>query len=91
LLLYQWAAGLPMRTQDSYTIGRRVRWLGGDLRWLRTSLQQQGRPDIPAPSEGVARFVGDFFRRGSYDYLDRSDLRPAMVATREFLRRAVRE
>lgn len=90
LLLYQWAAGLPMRHQNAYRVGLRVRWLGGDIRWLRTSLRSQGRPDVPAARDAVARFVGEFFRRGSYDYLDRSDMRPAMVATREFVVRAFR-
>ena len=90
-LLYRWAAGLPMRRQDAYRTGLRVRWLGGDLRWLRTSLQTQGRPDVPTTTNCVAQFVGGFFRRGSYDYLDPTDVRPAMVATREFLHRAMRE
>jgi hypothetical protein len=46
---------------------------------------------VPTRTDCVAQFVGDFFRRGSYDYLDRSDVRPAVVAAREFLHRAMRE
>jgi len=90
VLVYQWAAGLPVGDQFAYKIGLRVRWLGGDLRWLRTTLRTQGRPDVPKTTDAIAQFVTDFLRPTSYDYVERTDMRPAAVATRDFLLQALR-
>jgi predicted ATP-grasp superfamily ATP-dependent carboligase len=90
LLLYQWAAGEPLRPVDGYRTGLRMRWLGGDLRWLRENLCCQGRPDIVPRRVATQQFLLDFLRPAAYDYLDLADLGPAVVATGGFLFRAPR-
>jgi predicted ATP-grasp superfamily ATP-dependent carboligase len=86
-LLYCWAAGEPLPSSDGYRLGCRVRWLGGDLQWLRETLRSQGRPDVTSRSRAIAAVVHDSFRPTGYDYVDPADLRPALVATGAFLSR----
>jgi predicted ATP-grasp superfamily ATP-dependent carboligase len=88
-LIYRWAAGLPVADQGGYRHGVRMRWFGGDVRWLRETLQTQGRPDILPARRAIGSFVGDCFRPAGYDYLMPSDLRPALVAVEGFLAKAV--
>jgi predicted ATP-grasp superfamily ATP-dependent carboligase len=80
LLLYRWAGGEPLHEQLAYRSGVRMRWLGGDLSWMKKVLATQGQPDSPAASRAVGEFLGDFLRPLSYDYLDVHDLRPALAA-----------
>jgi hypothetical protein len=89
LLLYTWAAGDSLHAIPSYRIGLRMRWLGGDLRWLRETLRTQGRPDVEPAGKAFVHFVGDFFRPTWYDYLTVNDLQPAIVASAAFMRRIV--
>jgi predicted ATP-grasp superfamily ATP-dependent carboligase len=84
-LLYAWAAGLPVATVSNYREGVRMRWLGGDIRWLRQTLEQQGRPEVHASSAAGAAFARDFFAPYAYDYLKLSDPWPAVAATASFL------
>jgi predicted ATP-grasp superfamily ATP-dependent carboligase len=79
-LIYAWAAGSPLVETPAYRVGVRMRWLGGDLRWLRMTMAAQGRPDVVPAGRAVASFVGDCFRGYAYDYLDRDDIRPAIAA-----------
>jgi predicted ATP-grasp superfamily ATP-dependent carboligase len=88
LLIHRWAAQLPFEPVLRYRHGVRARWLGGDLLWLHSVMQQQGMPDVPPMRRAVATFAGDFLRPTAYDYADRRDLAPLVVATRTFLRRA---
>jgi hypothetical protein len=87
-LIHRWGAQLPLEPVLRYRHGVRARWLGGDLQWLRCVMRQPGMPDVPPLRRAVATFVGDFLRPTAYDYVDRQDLRPLVVATRTFLRRA---
>jgi predicted ATP-grasp superfamily ATP-dependent carboligase len=87
-LIHRWAAQLPLEPVFHYRHGVRARWLGGDLQWLQSVTRQQGMPDAPPWGRAVATFAGDFLRPAAYDYVDRRDLRPLLVATRTFLRRA---
>ncbi|MDP9225850.1 MAG: ATP-grasp domain-containing protein [Actinomycetota bacterium] len=89
LLLYAWAAGGSLHTVLGYRVGVRMRWLGGDLRWLRETLRTQNRPDVEPAGKAVVHFVGDFLRPTWYDYLAISDPRPALVASVAFTRRIV--
>ena len=86
-LLYAWAAGEPLRAVAGYRVGYRMRWLGGELQWLRETLRTQGRPDVSPRSRAIAAVVHDTLRPAGYDYLDRRDLRPALTATGAFLAR----
>jgi predicted ATP-grasp superfamily ATP-dependent carboligase len=81
-LLYAWAAGMPLEDVRGYRTGLRVRWLGGDVDWLREVMASQGRPDIPPLGEAVATFARDFARPVSYDYVDLRDPLPAVTAAR---------
>jgi hypothetical protein len=86
-LLYDWAAGRKLTLHDDYRVGCRVRWLGGELRWLRETLRTQGRPDVTSGSHAIAALVLDSLRPAAYDYLDPADLRPALAATGGFVSR----
>ncbi len=85
LLLYSWAAGEPLREIKGYRLGYRMRWLGGDLYYLRDAFLHQGRPDIPPRGRAVGAFLTDFLRPTGYDYLDVRDVAPAFAASREML------
>lgn len=89
-LLYAWAAGEPLEEVGGYRTGVRMRWLEGDMSWLRNALAMQGHPDVPARGRAVRTFVGDFLRPAGYDYLDRRDPRPALVASVETAQRIQR-
>ena len=39
-----------------------MRWLGGDLSWLRSVLNQPSGPDIPSRGRAMAAFAADFAR-----------------------------
>jgi predicted ATP-grasp superfamily ATP-dependent carboligase len=83
MLLYQWAAGEPMVPVRSYRSGRRMRYLRGDVSWLKEALRDPQHPDAPSPAVAVASFLAEFGRPTGYDYWDRNDPRPAaLVASR---------
>ncbi len=90
LLLYKWAAGERLEDALDYRIGLCMRWLGGDVEWLREVAGSQGRPDIPPLGEAVATFARDFARPASYDYVDLGDPRPAVTAARTAVAGAAR-
>jgi predicted ATP-grasp superfamily ATP-dependent carboligase len=79
-LLYDWACDRPLRPIDDYRTGVRMRWLGGDLSWLRTVLADPSHPDVPSRAVAIRTFLADFTRRSGYDYFDWRDLRPAVKA-----------
>jgi predicted ATP-grasp superfamily ATP-dependent carboligase len=79
-LLFQWASGETLRADPGYEIGVRMRWLGGDFRWLRNTWTNQGDLGVESTGHALRSFVADFGHPTSYDYLDRSDLRPAVQA-----------
>jgi predicted ATP-grasp superfamily ATP-dependent carboligase len=85
-LIYDWATGQGVRPVGGYRTGVRLRWLGGDIRWLRQAALAQGQPDVPPLRHAAAIFFSDFFRRSNYDYLDVSDVRPAAVAAASMVR-----
>ena len=86
-LLYDWASGEPLEEQTGYRSGVRMRWLGGDLSWLKNVLAHQDHPDAPPRGRAMGVFLADFLRPMSYDYLDPRDPRPALQATAEATQR----
>jgi predicted ATP-grasp superfamily ATP-dependent carboligase len=80
--LHAWRAGLPLPADEGYRAGVRMRWLGGDLRWLGEVWRHPGRPDSPRPAAATATFLKELFVPSHYDYVDRHDLRPAGRAVR---------
>jgi predicted ATP-grasp superfamily ATP-dependent carboligase len=91
LLLYRWARGLAVEPSNGYRVGARMRWLGGDVRWLLETARSQGRPDVLPLHAAAGAFVGECFRPSAYDYLRHDDLRPSVLATTKFLTRRLRK
>jgi predicted ATP-grasp superfamily ATP-dependent carboligase len=81
-LLWRWAAGETLSPVPGYRTGVRMRYLEGDIDWLWENLKSRGRPDSVPPWKALRTFAGDFLRPQAYDYVDRRDLRPAVVAFR---------
>lgn len=89
-LLHEWASGQALTETSGYVTGLRMRWLGGDLLHLKSVLSHPNRPDAPSRRRALATFAADFTRPLGYDYVDRSDLRPALLAAAGMARRAAR-
>jgi cation diffusion facilitator CzcD-associated flavoprotein CzcO/predicted ATP-grasp superfamily ATP-dependent carboligase len=89
-LLHDWVSGAPLQEASGYRTGLRMRWLGGDLSWLKSVLKQSSGPDVPSRARALAMFARDFAQPMGYDYLDRSDPRPALSAAGGITRRARR-
>ena len=45
LMTWQWATGQRVEQPAGYQTGVRMRWLRGDMRWLRDNHRRPGRPD----------------------------------------------
>jgi FAD-dependent urate hydroxylase len=92
-LLYDWANGTALDQLHGYRTGLRMRWLGGDVAWLKRCLTGQGQPDVVSRGRAIRVFAGDFLRPAGYDYMRRDDLRPAAAAVigaaRRYRRRRV--
>jgi predicted ATP-grasp superfamily ATP-dependent carboligase len=80
LLLYKWASGQQLQEVTGYRVGLRMRWMGGDLAWLRNAMDFQGHPDVPSRGRAFRIFFEDFLHPTSYDSIDRRDPRPALGA-----------
>jgi hypothetical protein len=60
-----------------------MRYLRGDVSWLKEALRDPQHPDAPSPAVAIASFLAEFGRPTGYDYWDRNDPRPAaLVASR---------
>jgi predicted ATP-grasp superfamily ATP-dependent carboligase len=77
LLLYRWAAGAPLQPVPGYRPGRRLRWLHGDVEWLREVRRHPQHPDAPGSLSALGAFIAEFIRPVGYDYWDRRDPGPA--------------
>jgi predicted ATP-grasp superfamily ATP-dependent carboligase len=82
LMVWQWAVGLPVDRVDSYEIGVRMRWLRGDMRWLRDNYRRVGRPDSLSRIRSLWTFAVECLRFPRYDCLDLGDLGPVMAELR---------
>ncbi|HEX4560479.1 MAG TPA: ATP-grasp domain-containing protein [Gemmatimonadales bacterium] len=89
-LLYQWASGGPIERVQRYRVGHWMRHLGGDIERMITALGERGRPGITPPARTVLDFGLSFLKPMSYDYLDWNDPLPAVRATTDFTRSALR-
>ena len=82
-LLYNWAMGFPLRPVESYRVGKRLRWLSGDIWNLNQTLDHQGEPDVPPRGRAIRTFFTDFaLRPAKLDYVSARDMRPALVEFR---------
>jgi predicted ATP-grasp superfamily ATP-dependent carboligase len=90
-LLHDWASGEPLQETSGYRTGLRMRWLGGDLSWLKSVLTQPSGPDVPPRRRALAAFAADCARPAGYDYVDTRDPRPALSAAGGMARRLHRK
>ena len=82
-LLYTWAVGKPLHEIAGYRVGRRLRWLSGDVWYLKYVFEGPGRTDTPSKGRALATFLYDFMRRPSaIDGFERRDLIPSLVELR---------
>jgi predicted ATP-grasp superfamily ATP-dependent carboligase len=79
LMVWRWTTGLELDRSDGYEAGIRMRWLRGDMRWLRDNYRRVGRPDSVTRPRALWMFASEFVRATHYDCLDRGDLRPVVA------------
>jgi predicted ATP-grasp superfamily ATP-dependent carboligase len=79
-LLYDWKLGRPLQNMTTYQVGRRLRWLVGDIWNLKAALENQGHVDVPPRARALASFVLEFFRPGVVlDVIEVGDPRPGLL------------
>ena len=89
-MLYDWAVGRPLQVVKDYRVGRRRRWLAGDLWNLKWAFRGRNEPDIPSRRAAVATFFTDFVRRPSaLDPFAMGDIRPGLAEFRQVVLRPV--
>jgi predicted ATP-grasp superfamily ATP-dependent carboligase len=87
-LLYGWAMGQPLQPVESYRVGKRLRWLSGDIWNLNQTLDHQGQPDVPPRGRAIRTFFTDFaLRPSALDFVSARDPRPALVEFRHVVLR----
>jgi predicted ATP-grasp superfamily ATP-dependent carboligase len=82
LMTWQWAIGQRVEPPAGYQTGVRMRWLRGDMRWLRDNHRRAGRPDSLPRGRALWTFAAEFARLPHYDCWDRRDLRPVLAEIR---------
>jgi hypothetical protein len=82
LMTWRWAADLPVDHVNGYEVGVRMRWLRGDMRWLRDNYRRVGRPDSLSRIRAIWTFAAECFRFPRYDCLDWRDLGPSLAELR---------
>ena len=85
LLTFHWATGRPLPPPvASYVVGRRLRWLAGDIRHLMSAVKHPTHLESGPRSKTLATFATDFFRRPAFfDPFDPRDPFPALVELRD--------
>ncbi len=79
-MLYAWAIGRPLQEITEYRVGKRQRWLSGDVWNLKYAFDGGNRPDVPSRRRAVATFLFDFVRRPStLDIFAANDMRPGLA------------
>jgi predicted ATP-grasp superfamily ATP-dependent carboligase len=89
-LVYQWATGESVDKVDRYQVGGWMRHLGGDIETTIDALHQRGRPGVAPPAQVLLDFGLSFLRHTGYDYMNWQDPLPAVRATTEYTRGAMR-
>jgi predicted ATP-grasp superfamily ATP-dependent carboligase len=92
-LLYQWASGEEIDVVNGYRVGRRLRYLKGDIVYTVAALAAVGQShwlERASPAKTVRDFCFSFFIPTAYDYADWKDPLPACRATAGFVREVVR-
>jgi predicted ATP-grasp superfamily ATP-dependent carboligase len=85
-LLYRWKLDGELEEVSSYRVGKRLRWLAGDIWNLKCVYESQGHPDAGHPLNATGTFLLDFLRPASTG-IDLSDLRPAVAEVNKMVLR----
>jgi predicted ATP-grasp superfamily ATP-dependent carboligase len=85
-LLYDWKVNGRLSRVGDYRVGRRLRWLAGDVWNLKCTFEMQGHPDIPPPLTATTTFLRDFVRPGNtLDGVELGDMRPVVAELNKML------
>ncbi len=79
LMVWQWSMGHKVPVTTAYRCGLRMRWLRGDMRWLRDNHRRVGRPDSVPRLRALLIFGAEFLRTFHYDSFDWRDLGPVVA------------
>jgi predicted ATP-grasp superfamily ATP-dependent carboligase len=79
LMVWQWSMNHKVPVTASYRCGLRMRWLRGDMRWLRDNHRRAGRPDSVPRLRALLIFGAEFLRTFRYDSFDWRDLGPVVA------------
>ncbi len=82
LLIWQWAAGLPVSRVTGYKAGVRTHWLHGELRWLRDNYGRASRPDSVSRAAAFRAVASDLVRTRHLDCFDLRDPAPFVAELR---------
>jgi predicted ATP-grasp superfamily ATP-dependent carboligase len=81
-LLYAWGMGEPIEQMDHYRVGKRLRWLVGEI-WYVKSAFNGPSPETAGRAEAVAKVISDLvLRPGRVDGFYLTDPWPALVEMR---------
>jgi predicted ATP-grasp superfamily ATP-dependent carboligase len=86
LMAWRWARGLSVDDVATYRTGLRMRWLRGDMRWLRDNHHRVGRPDSLSRGRALQTFATDFLRVRHYDCMSWRDISPFVAEMTTTLR-----
>jgi predicted ATP-grasp superfamily ATP-dependent carboligase len=76
-LAYDWKMERPLEEVLDYPVGRRMRWLAGDIWNLKAVFENQDELDTPSRRSALTQFLLDFVRPGNtIEGLEFDDLRP---------------
>ncbi len=81
VMVWRWATGLPVTPPGDYRTVR-MRWLRGDMRWLRDNFDRVGRPDSVSRARSLWDFGSEFARSTHYDCIDWRDPGPILAELR---------
>jgi carbamoylphosphate synthase large subunit len=78
-LMFDWKLGRGLREIQTYGVGKRLRWLAGDVWNLKCAFEMQGHPDVPSRLSAVRAFFLDFLRPAtSLDGINLDDMAPVI-------------
>jgi predicted ATP-grasp superfamily ATP-dependent carboligase len=93
-LMFDWKLERDLEEVTTYEVGKRLRWLPGDIWNLKCVFESQGHPDIPSRLKATRMFLSEFLRPGTIvDGVELDDLQPTLaewnkIVVRHGLRRA---
>ncbi len=65
-LTHAWAMGEPLREVPGYRIGERLRWLIGDMWYLKKAFDREPSPEMRSAARTTVTLLSDFIARPSH-------------------------